>query len=394
MKRRQFLAGAAAAGALPAGWLWAVPRVDTRFLLVFLRGGYDAANLLVPVASDFYYEARPNIAVPRRECLEIDGDWGLHPALRESVYPLFKKGEAAFVSFAGSDDLTRSHFETQDGIELGQPLGGRRDYASGFLNRLAVELVGPRAISFTDQLPVVFRGAAKVANASLRVPARAGLDERQAKLIAEMYRDTALGAQVAEGFAARRDIARAMGAEMEAASRGAIGPRNFAREARRIARLMKDAYRLGFVDVGGWDTHINQGPIATAGAAPGYLAQRFEELGRGLAAFADEMGAAWRDTTVVVISEFGRTFRENGNRGTDHGHGTVYWILGGTVRGGRIAGAQQKLARGTLFEDRDYPILNEYRALLGGLFARLYGLNAVRIGKVFAGVAPLDLRVV
>jgi uncharacterized protein (DUF1501 family) len=106
------------------------------------------------------------------------------------------------------------------------------------------------------------------------------------------------------------------------------------------------------------------------------------------------MGAAWRDTTVVVISEFGRTFRENGNRGTDHGHGTVYWILGGTVRGGRIAGAQQKLARGTLFEDRDYPILNEYRALLGGLFVRLYGLDAVRIGKVFAGVAPLDLRVV
>jgi uncharacterized protein (DUF1501 family) len=147
---------------------------------------------------------------------------------------------------------------------------------------------------------------------------------------------------------------------------------------------MQADYNLGFVDVGGWDTHVGEG------GASGYLATRLEELGAGLAAFADALGPAWRDTVVVVVSEFGRTFRENGNRGTDHGHGTVYWILGGSVRGGRIIGDQVKVERSTLFQDRDYPVLNEYRALLGGLFSRLYGLDTAQLARVFPGTSPRD----
>ena len=106
------------------------------------------------------------------------------------------------------------------------------------------------------------------------------------------------------------------------------------------------------------------------------------------------MGDAWKRTTVVVISEVGRTFRENGNKGTDHGHGTVYWVMGGAVRGGRIAGRQVEVRRDTLFQDRDYPVLNEYRAVFAGLFARLYGLDAARLAQVFPGVRPLDLKLV
>lgn len=381
MNRRRFIAGAAAAAM--SARLYAA-QSDTRFLLVFLRGGYDAANLLVP-ASSFYYESRPNIAVAAEALLALDGDWGLHPALRESVHPLYEARQAAFVPFAGTEDLSRSHFETQDSIELS--LGpGSRAFGSGFMNRLAGVLgAQAKAISFTAQLPVAFRGEAPVANIALAAPRVPRVDARQSALIASMYEGSSLGTQVSEGFAAREQVMRDLGDEMQAASRNAVNARGFQAQAERIARLMRADYRLGFVDVGGWDTHVGEG------AAAGYLAARLEELGAGLAALADGMGAAWRDTVVVVLSEFGRTFRENGNRGTDHGHGTVYWVLGGGVRGGRIVGEQAKVERAALFQDRDYPVLNEYRALLGGLFARLYGLDAAQVAHVFPGVTARDL---
>jgi len=379
MKRRHFLAASGAATlAAACGRLYAAP-TDARFLLVFLRGGYDAANVLVPVSSADYYEARPNIAVQKSQALAIDGDWGLHPAWRESLYPLYQKGELAFVPFAGSENLSRSHFETQDAIELGQP-EGQRNYGSGFLNRLFSVLNGGSAISFTNQLPLVFRGEARVANAAIRFAGRTGVDARQSKMIEDMYRDTPLSTPVTEGFASRDKLMSELGQEMEAANRNAPNARNFELEARRVARLMKSSYRLGFVDVGGWDTHVAEG------GAQGQLAVRLQQLGGGLAAFAEEMGPAWRDTVVVVISEFGRTFRENGNRGTDHGHGGVYAVLGGSVRGGRVAGEQVRVGRATLLENRDFPVLNEYRALLGGLLARLYGLSDDQLAKVFPGI--------
>ena len=131
---------------------------------------------------------------------------------------------------------------------------------------------------------------------------------------------------------------------MTAANRGAVSPRGFELSARRIGRLMREQFNLGFVDVGGWDTHVNQG------AATGYLADRLGELGRALAGFSEEIGpAGWRDTVVVVISEFGRTFRENGDRGTDHGHGSVYWVMGGGINGGRIVGEQVKVEQANAF---------------------------------------------
>jgi uncharacterized protein (DUF1501 family) len=145
---------------------------------------------------------------------------------------------------------------------------------------------------------------------------------------------------------------------------------------------------VGFVDVGGWDTHVGEG------GSTGYLATRLEELGRGLAAFADEMGPAWNSTVVIVISEFGRTFRENGNRGTDHGHGSVYWVLGGGIRGGRVAGEQLRIERRTLFQDRDYPVLNDYRSVIGGIVARLFGLGVDRMNAIFPGMTPKDLEIV
>jgi uncharacterized protein (DUF1501 family) len=394
MDRRHFLQHAATLPlALGGGRLFAAPAAPGRFLLVFLRGGYDAASLLVPTASSFYYEVRPDIAIARPSgdagaALPLDASWGLHPALRDSVHPLFRSGQAAFIAFAGTDDTSRSHFETQDSIELGQSPDKSRNYRSGFLNRLAGVLGGAAPIAFTDQLPIVFQGDIQVPNTSLRNVGKPGVDARQSALIASMYKGTALDAKVTEGFAVRDEVSRELAGEMEAASRNALTTKGFESEARRMARLMRERYHLGFVDVGGWDTHVGQG------GATGNLAGRLEELGRGLAAFAQEMGGTWRDTTVVVVSEFGRTLRQNGNRGTDHGHGTVFWVLGGGVRGGRIAGEQVKVEAATLFQNRDYPVLNEYRAVLGGLFARQFGLDRARLEQVFAGVRPADLGLV
>jgi uncharacterized protein (DUF1501 family) len=389
MKRRTFLLLSLASASLR---LFAAPTGSGRLLVVFLRGGYDATNVFIPTLGDFYYDVRPNIAVPRDAALKLDADWALHPALRESIYPMFQRGEAAFVPFAGTHDLSRSHFQTQDTLELGQPHDGPRGYDSGFMSRLASVLGAARPIAFTNRMPLAFRGptlegARPVANVALgpagvKPPA---VDTRQSALISEMYRDSRLGAPVSEGFAVRESVMRDLGAEMEAAGRNAVNARGFELQARRIARLMQGEYNLGFVDVGGWDTHVGEG------GATGYLATRLQELGRGLGAFAEGMGSAWRDTVVVVLSEFGRTFRENGNRGTDHGHGSVYWVLGGPVRGGRIAGEQTRISAATLFQGRDYPVLNEYRSLLAGLFGRLYGLDPTQLSRVFPSVTPKDL---
>lgn len=394
MQRRHFVQSLAASGlAMAGGQLFAAGSTQgnqPRLLIVFLRGGYDAANLLVPVSSSFYYESRPNIAIPKPSteldsALPLNADWGLHPALRETIYPLFKNGEAAFVPFAGTPDTSRSHFETQDSIELGQPLDQSKNYRSGFLNRLASTLRGAEAMSFTDQLPLVFQGRTRVPNTALKSVAKPSVDNRQSSIIAAMYGNTPLAATVNEGFTVRDEVMQDMKTEMDAANRNAVSAKGFELEARRIARLMKDRYSIGFVDVGGWDTHVNQG------GANGYLAGRFDELGRGLLGFSQEMGAMWRNTTVVVVSEFGRTFRQNGNRGTDHGHGTAYWVLGGSVRGGKVAGDQVRVEQSTLFQNRDFQVLNDYRAVLAGLFARQYGLSAAQNEQVFAGIRAKDI---
>jgi uncharacterized protein (DUF1501 family) len=374
---------------------YAAPAAGSKFLLVFLRGGLDTASLLVPVGSEFYYRVRPDIAIARPgtqadAALPLDASWGLHPVLGDTLLPLYQRKELAFVAFAGTEDVSRSHFETQDSIELGQPLVGTRDFASGFLNRLVAALGGSggacRPIAFTDQLPLVMRGTQAIGNVALQSVGKMALDPRQRDLIAAMYAPTRFSVPVGEGFAVREEIMKDLADEMDSASRGATTTKGFERDAQRMGKLMSEKFDLGFIDVGGWDTHVGQG------AAKGYLATRLEELGRGLAAFAAAMGPAWHDTTVVVMSEFGRTMRQNGNRGTDHGHGTTYLVMGGAVRGGLVAGEQREITEASLFQNRDLPVLNEYRAVLGGLFARQFGLAARDLETVFPGARPRDLR--
>jgi len=398
MNRREFLIASAAAAALPSlsfsGKLFAAPPSAPRFLFVFLRGGYDCNNLLVPYNSDFYYESRPTLAIARPDpnnlnsAIALDSNWGLNPVLRDSIYPLWQRKQIAFVPFAGTDDLSRSHFETQDNIESGEPSEKRNGYGSGFLARLAQASPGSAPIAFTDALPLSFQGGKDIPNLSLRGVSKPAFDDRQSSILAGMYKGTPLAASASDGLELRQHVSKDLEEEMMRANRGAATAKNFSAETQRMATLMRDQYRLGFVDVGGWDTHVNQG------STTGNLANNLANLGQGLAAYAEALGDEWNNTTVVVVSEFGRTFRENGDRGTDHGHGTVYWVLGGHVRGGRIVGEQVAVNQKTLLQNRDYPVLNNYRDLLGGLLGRTWGLSTSQLQAVFPGARPNTLQLV
>ena len=395
MQRRDLLKALATLPALSySASLLATPTATNRkCLLVFLRGGYDAANVLVPYTSSFYYQSRPTIAIPKpnsgaQASLVLDSNWALHPALQKSLYPLYQRKQLAFIPFAGTDDLSRSHFETQDSIELGQAINGTRNFESGFMNRLAEQLGGKTSITFTDQIPLIMRGKVEVPNLALKRINQSGLNAHQSAVINDMYKSTQLGSQVHQGFDVREQAQRDMKQDMDKASRTAMSSKGFELEASRMASMMRDTFNLGFVDVGGWDTHVAQG------ASSGSLAEKLDELGRGLAAFADGMGNQWKDMLVVVISEFGRTFRENGNRGTDHGHGSTYWIMGGSVAGGRVTGEQQEVNAKNLFQNRDFPVLNNYRNILGGLFSHHFDLSPSQIDRVFPGAKPYNLGLV
>jgi len=383
---------------------------DVKCLLVFLRGGYDAANVVIPVGSDFYYESRPTIAIAKPDPANLAAAlplarpndavlWGLHPALKETLLPLWQTGQLAFVPFAGTEDLTRSHFETQDSIESGMPVVARgatpNAYGSGFLNRLAGALGGTAApVSFTDGLPMAMAGDVVVPNVSLKGTARPPFDDRQTKLLTDMYAGTRFEPLITEGFDLRKTVAEqaqteaGLMSEMQAANRNAVTAKGFELEARRMAGLMADKFNIGFIDVGGWDTHVNEG------AAQGQLATLLDSLGHGLAGFAQQMGPAWDRTVVVVLSEFGRTFRENGTRGTDHGHGSVHWVLGGAVAGGRIAGEEIAVTPETLNQNRDFPVITEYRAMLGGVFKRMFALDNARLEHVFPSTVPIDVGLI
>ena len=400
MNRREFLfAAASAAVAIPglsfSGKLFAAPANSPRFLLVFLRGGYDCNNLLVPYGSDFYYESRPTLAIARPDgsnpdsAIALDANWGLNPILRDSIYPLWQRKQIAFVPFAGTDDLSRSHFETQNNIESGEPTAQRGNFRSGFMARLSRQLSDVPAIAFTRDLPLSFQGAGRdIPNISLKADPKARFNARQSAILSDMYKGTSLASATADGLALPGAVSADLRNEMVKASGGAPSARNFAAETRRIATLMRDKYRLGFVDVGGWDTHVNQGSVT------GGLANNLRNLGEGLAAYAETLGDEWNNTTVVVVSEFGRTFRENGDKGTDHGHGTVHWVLGGKVNGGRMAGEQIAVSPSSLLQNRDYPVLNNYRDTLAGVFRHVWGLSDNQLQTVFPQAQARDLQLV
>ncbi|MEJ7138798.1 DUF1501 domain-containing protein [Amphibiibacter pelophylacis] len=369
--------------ALPTTALGGEPGPDSpRFLMVFLRGAYDACNVLVPAFSDFYFEARPTIAVPRGALRSLNDGWGLHPALAGPLGAYLDNRELGFVPFVGIPGTTRSHFDSQDRLEYG--LDGReplRPPAQGLLYRLAQSLPAPVSpLAFTQIRPLALRGPGVLPNFPLQGGARQPLDPQLRGALRELYADrsvAALGQALESGLDLQeqdrldRQQDQAM-AHAQPADRKAVTARGFAQDASTVARQMRRHFNVGFVDIGGWDTHVGQG------GETGQLANRLAELGEGLATYASAMGDAWARTTVVVVSEFGRTFRENGSRGTDHGYGTAYWVMGGGLNRPAVFGEGASgtvLTADTLNDHRDLPIRTDYRVLLRQIARERLGVD-------------------
>ena len=363
---------------------------------VFQRGAVDGLNMVVPHSDLFYYRERPRIAIPRPGttggALDLDGQFGLHPALAP-LLPLYQDGSLAVVHAVGSPDTTRSHFDAQDYMETGTP--GVKSTTDGWLNRHLLHARDHadtpfRGVGLGQQLPRALRGAAPaLAIDNLRTFGIGGdrpqVRDRLTAAFEELYQGAATGIVASssqEGFEAARMLKTANPAQYEAAN-GADYPRGpFGGALRQIAQLIKAdlGLEIAFADVGGWDTHVNQG------ASEGQLALRLRELGGALAAFARDLGPRMADVVVLTMSEFGRTVAENGNVGTDHGHATAMTVLGGGVRGGKVYGRWPTLDPASRFQGRDLAVTTDFRELFGEVLST--HLGSADLSAVFPGFRP------
>ncbi len=404
MRRREFLqrtgAGLATLCLGPDAWAVSTPGADrttSRLVVVMLRGAVDGLSVVVPYAEPAYYRSRGSIAIAPPDAqaggaIDLDGRFGLHPALAP-LLPHWREGTLAFVHASGSHDPTRSHFDAQDYLETGTP--GIKSTPDGWINRLLGALPGDRkpteALSMGPALPRAMLGANPVTSLpNGRSALRPGAMDRQDVATAfdrvyvgddpvvRAYRDAQTG---------RGRMMSALARDMDSADKGAAPASAFRAEAERLASLFRSQpdLRIAFVAVGGWDTHIGQG------GATGILSTRLGQLGDGLATLAHRLGPALNDTSIVVLSEFGRTVRENGTGGTDHGHGNVMWLLGGPIAGGRIHGRWPGLDESALHEGRDLAVSTDFRTVLSTLIARQMALTPAALAAVFPGLAPASM---
>ncbi len=343
-----------------------------KLVVLFQRGAADGLNIVVPYAENSYYQMRPNIAIPQNQVLDLDGHFGLHPALA-SFKPLWDQKHLAIVHACGSPDMSRSHFDAQDYMESGTP--GVKSTTDGWLNRAlqAEDLRGIkptpfRAVALGNQVPRTLQGkipAVAVNNLSdFAVGGISASAQPISNSFEAMYDDTVnavLHGTGAETFDAIKMLKAADPAHYTAAA-GANYPNGpFGNSLKQIAQLLKAnlGVEAAFADIGGWDTHQNQGNVN------GQLANRLREFSAAISAFWTDMGNQTEDITIVTMSEFGRTARQNGTGGTDHGHANAMFVIGGNVRGGRVYGKWPGINPEQLNEGRDLAVTTDFRQVLG-----------------------------
>lgn len=404
MERREFLKAAGLAtlaGVLP-GWglnsyglsAFALnerkAQEDHKLVVVFLRGALDGLSVLVPYDDPRYYSVRPKIAIPKPGqeggAIKLDGSFALHPNLAP-LMPYWQNKTLSFVVNSGSPDPTRSHFDAQDYMESGMP--GNKVVSTGWLNRVLKELPNNgspvRALNVGATTPRILQGP--IACATYAPTAKNRMNAMESPYIArafeKMYsgRTDDLGVAFAEGMEARATINEKLSDQMTAADQGALQANKFSGFGRQVGRLIKEEPKIqvAFVDLGGFDTHVNQG------ASKGQLANNLNVVGKGLSELISSLGNTYEKTLIMVMSEFGRTVKENGNGGTDHGHGNFIWLLGGNVDGGKLHGNWSGLNDRALYEGRDLPVLTDFRSVLTDGISQHLGLSAKQTDAIFPG---------
>ena len=370
-------------------------------ICLFQRGAADALNVVVPHGETSYYALRPRIAIPRpsarlgdgQSAIDLDGFFGLHPSL-QPLKPLWDRGLLAPIHAVGSPSTTRSHFDAQDYMESGTPVV--KSTPDGWLNRYlatkgtceecasrgSVRSSPFQAVAMTDQTPRILEGSAPaVAMTSLEAfTVRAG--GTSAEQIEALYRtgsSDVVHASGSEMFDAVKML-RAANPQRYQPENGADYPRSqFGQRLREIAQLIKAdvGMEIAFADVGGWDTHVNQG------AATGQLANRLTDFAQSIAAVVTDLGDRMENVVILTMSEFGRMARENGNGGTDHGHAGAMFVVGGSVKGGKVHGRWPGLASEQLYEGRDLALTTDFRAVFSEIASK--HLGATKLDAVFPG---------
>ncbi len=373
----------AAFGAVDAGTR------NKRLVVIFQRGAADGLNIVVPHAEPQYYAMRPSISIPRKSVIDLDGLFGLHPSL-SAFQSLWQQRHLAIVHAAGSPDPTRSHFDAQDYMETGTP--GVKVTDDGWLNRSLHDMRQPsqnspfRAIALGPSLPRILSGAEPAVAMNnindFSVGGRSSRPSPAASAFEAMYdhsSDTVLHGTGEETFDAVKMLKAADPGKYTAAP-GANYPKGrFGDSLRQLAQLIKAnlGVQVAFADIGGWDHHVNEG------STTGQIANVLTDFSQALAAFWTDLGDLGEDTVVVTMSEFGRTARENGNRGTDHGHANVMFVLGGPVKGGKVYGRWPGLDQSQLYEGRDLALTTDFRQVIGEAVARHMGNT--NLNEVFPG---------
>ncbi|CAN5858369.1 DUF1501 domain-containing protein [soil metagenome] len=370
-------------------------------ITIFQRGAVDGLNMIVPFGEREYYAARPSLAIARpgsdvNTAVDLDGFFGLHPRMRP-LQPFWDSGNLAIVHACGSHDETRSHFDAQDYMESATP--GVKSTPDGWMNRYLhakehQKATPFRAVALAPQLPRALQGTApalaigQIAQFGIRAGQATEMVQSSFEAEYAAAANSVLHATGREAFDAVRMLKKADPSQY-APSNGAEYPRSpFGEALKQIAQLVKAdvGLEVAFAESGNWDHHANEG------AAVGILANRLDDLSRGIAALARDLGDRMQDVVVMTMSEFGRAVTENGSRGTDHGHGNAMMILGGAVRGGRVYGKWPGLAREQRHEGRDLAITTDFRAVFNEVVRGHLGLaDTSRVFPGFAGRERLGI---